>query len=281
MYCKGTKNSLFFVPLHHNFKASIMMHILDFRVDSSERLSGAYGLLKLSPCTGALPQGIVPGQFVQVKVDNSPTTYLRRPISVCMADYEAGQIWLLVRDAGAGTRHMIEAKEGDVFNIVLPLGNGFSLDSRSGSILLVGGGVGVAPLLYLGKVLKENGMQPEFALGARSASDLLLLDEFAKYGPVHLTTEDGSRGEKGFIINHSRFNNEISHIACCGPTPMMKAVAKIAKQRGICCEVSLENMMACGVGACLCCVEDTADEGNVCVCKEGPVFNANRLKWEL
>lgn len=258
-----------------------MMHILDFRVDSSERLSGAYGLLKLSPCTGALPQGIVPGQFVQVKVDNSPATFLRRPISVCMADYEAGQIWLLVRDAGAGTRHMIEAKEGDVFNIVLPLGNGFSLDSRSGSILLVGGGVGVAPLLYLGKVLKEKGMQPEFALGARSASDLLLLDEFAKYGPVHLTTEDGSRGEKGFIINHSRFNDEISHIACCGPTPMMKAVAKIAKQRGICCEVSLENMMACGVGACLCCVEDTADEGNVCVCKEGPVFNANRLKWEL
>lgn len=258
-----------------------MMHILDFKVDSSERLSDAYALLKLSPCHASLPQGIEPGQFVQVKVDNSPSTYLRRPISVCMADYEAGQIWLLVRNAGAGTRHMVEAKAGDIFNIVLPLGHGFSLENREGSILLVGGGVGVAPLLYLGKALKERGMNPEFALGARSASDLLLLDEFSKYGPVHLTTEDGSLGEKGFIINHSRFGQEISHIACCGPTPMMKAVAKIAKQRGISCEVSLENMMACGVGACLCCVEDTADEGNVCVCKEGPVFNANRLKWEL
>lgn len=258
-----------------------MMQIMDFRVDSIERLSGSYGLLKLRPCVGDLPKGIRPGQFVQVKVDNSPSTYLRRPISVCMADYESDQIWLLVRDAGAGTHHMIEAKEGDIFNMVLPLGNGFSLDTPSCSILLVGGGVGVAPLLYLGKVLKEKGMHPEFALGARSASDLLLLGEFSKHGPVHLTTEDGSQGEKGFIIDHSRFNSEISHIACCGPTPMMKAVARIAKERGINCEVSLENMMACGVGACLCCVEDTADKGNVCVCKEGPVFNANRLKWEL
>lgn len=258
-----------------------MTQILDFKVRSIERLSGAYALLKLSPCAGSLPEGIAPGQFVQVRIEDSPSTYLRRPISVCMADYDAGELWLLVRNAGAGTKRMVEAKEGDVFNIVMPLGHGFSLEKREGSILLVGGGVGVAPLLYLGKALKANGMKPEFALGARSSADLLLLDEFSKYGPVHLTTEDGSLGEKGFIINHSRFSEEISHIACCGPTPMMKAVAKIAKQRGISCEVSLENVMACGLGACLCCVEDTADEGNVCVCKEGPVFNANRLKWEL
>ena len=95
----------------------------------------------------------------------------------------------------------------------------------------------------------------------------------------HVTTEDGSMGEKGFVTQHSVLNEKIDHIACCGPLPMMQAVARIAREKNIECEVSLENTMACGLGACLCCVEDTADDGNVCVCKEGPVFNIKRLKW--
>lgn len=251
-------------------------------VASIEKLNDMYALLKLAPRDGYLPSGIVPGQFVQIEIPDSKTTFLRRPISVNFADYSAGLLWLLVRNAGAGTAHLINAKEGDVFNVLLPLGRGFSIPPMGSRMLLVGGGVGVAPLLYLGKCLKEKGIDFEFALGARSSSDLLEADEFRKYGVLNVSTEDGSAGEKGFITQHSVFRQGgISHIACCGPTPMMKAVAKIAHANGIDCEVSLENVMACGLGACLCCVEDTKDGGNVCVCKDGPVFNINQLKWEL
>ena len=107
-----------------------------------------------------------------------------------------------------------------------------------------------------------------------------MLDEFKKYGRVFTTTEDGSAGEKGFVTNHSILQQEqFDRISTCGPTPMMKAVARLAREKGIDCEVSLENLMACGLGACLCCVEKTT-EGNLCVCKEGPVFNINRLLWQ-
>lgn len=258
-----------------------MKFIHDMVVSEVEILNSAYALLKLIPIGTDLPP-ILPGQFVQIRVPNSPDTFLRRPISVNFVDYDKKELWLLVRNAGEGTRHLIESQPGDYYNVMYPLGNTFSLPERQdGLTLLVGGGVGVAPLLYFGKQLCDKGISFAFALGARSAGDLLLLDEFSKFGPVHVSTEDGSMGEKGFITQNSIFQGEIAHIACCGPTPMMHAVAKIAQKKGACCEVSLENHMACGIGACLCCVEDTKDEGNVCVCTEGPVFNINRLKWEI
>ena len=147
--------------------------------------------------------------------------------------------------------------------------------------LLVGGGVGVAPLLYLGKVLCGSGIDVTFLLGARTRGDLLMSEKFAKYGRVLVTTEDGSMGEKGFVTNHSVLAQErFDMIQCCGPTPMMKAVARYASTEAIDCEVSLENLMACGLGACLCCVEKTVD-GNLCVCKDGPVFNIKRLLWQI
>lgn len=253
-------------------------------VVSIEKLNDMYALLKLAPCSGPMPGGVEPGQFVQIEIPDSKTTFLRRPISVNFVDYSADLLWLLVRKAGAGTAHLINAKVGDILNVILPLGHGFTIPEygQRCRMLLVGGGVGVAPLLYLGQCLKEKGIDFEFALGARSSNDLLEGDEFMKCGKLNVSTEDGSIGEKGFITQHSIFNDStITHIACCGPTPMMKAVAKIAKAKGIDCEVSLENVMACGLGACLCCVEDTKDNGNVCVCTDGPVFNINQLKWEL
>ena len=131
------------------------------------------------------------------------------------------------------------------------------------------------------------GIVPTFLLGARSKNDLLMLSAFEKYGRVLVTTEDGSLGEKGFVTNHSVWEHEhFSMIQCCGPLPMMKAVARCAKAKDIDCEVSLENLMACGLGACLCCVEKvlsdetTQHDTNVCVCKEGPVFNIKRLLWQ-
>ena len=125
------------------------------------------------------------------------------------------------------------------------------------------------------------GGKPYFLLGARSGNDLLLLEEFRKTGEVYITTEDGTEGEKGFVTNHSILEKErFDMISTCGPKPMMLAVARYAHKAGIDCEVSLENKMACGVGACLCCVEDTTD-GHVCVCKDGPVININKLKWQI
>ena len=125
------------------------------------------------------------------------------------------------------------------------------------------------------------GCRPTFSLGGRSACDVLQLDMFKEYGDVYITTEDGSEGEKGFVTQHSILSSErFDRISTCGPKPMMVAVARYAKSNNITCEVSLENMMACGVGACLCCVENT-NEGHVCVCKEGPVFNVNKLLWQI
>lgn len=249
---------------------------LDFLVKENIHISPMYSLIKISPAKGKLPK-IHPGQFVQVEIPNSKNTFLRRPISVNFVDEDANELWLLVRKAGEGTSHLISTQPNSVINLILPLGNGFTVN-RSGHGLLIGGGVGVAPLLQLGKAMKANGVDFSFLLGARSAADLLELEYFKRYGTVHVATEDGSLGEKGFVTQHSALNANVDFIACCGPQPMMKALAKIAKDRNIDCEVSLENTMACGLGACLCCVEDTTD-GNVCVCKEGPVFNIKKLKW--
>jgi dihydroorotate dehydrogenase electron transfer subunit len=256
-------------------------YILDLQVKSVERVHERYVLIRLTD-DKPLPE-MLPGQFVEVRVDGSSTTFLRRPISINFVDRQANELWLLVACVGDGTRRLAELKAGDTLNCVLPLGNGFSLpcdDVAGHRTLLVGGGVGVAPLLYLGKVLKEKGLEPTFLLGARSAKDLLMLSEFEKYGRVLVTTEDGTMGEKGFVTNHSVLQQEqFDMIQVCGPTPMMKAVARYANEKGIECEVSLENLMACGLGACLCCVEKTK-EGNLCVCKEGPVFNIKRLLWQ-
>ena len=139
----------------------------------------------------------------------------------------------------------------------------------------------MAPLLEYGKWLKERGAKPTFLLGARSKADLLELELFRQFGEVFITTEDGSEGEKGFVTQHSVLSNHsFDRISVCGPKPMMVAVAKYAKKNNVKCEVSLENMMACGLGACLCCVEKTV-KGNVCVCKEGPVFDVNLLSWDI
>ena len=251
--------------------------LIDFKIVKNERLSDSYSLFVLEPINGELPE-MQPGQFVQVEVPNSKSTYLRRPISINYVDYANNQLWLLVRKAGEGTSSLMKLAESDVVNLMLPLGNGFTIFPGE-TMLLIGGGVGVAPLLYLGKKAKEAGANVKFLLGARTENDLLELEKFEAVGDVFVSTENGGKGEKGFVTQHSVLNSgSFSRIACCGPMPMMKAVAKIAKDKSIECEVSLENVMACGLGACLCCVEDTV-EGNVCVCKEGPVFNIKSLKW--
>ncbi len=254
--------------------------ILDLTVVENARLHANYVLLKL---TSQLPlPEMLPGQFAEIRVDGSPTTFLRRPISVNFVDKLRNEVWFLIQLVGDGTKRLAQAKPGEVINVVLPLGNSFTMPQNpSDKLLLVGGGVGTAPMLYLGEQLVKAGSKPTFLLGARSDKDLLQLDDFAAYGEVYTTTEDGSQGEKGYVTQHSILNKvQFEQIYTCGPKPMMMAVAKYAKSKNIACEVSLENTMACGIGACLCCVENTT-EGHLCVCTEGPIFNINKLLWQI
>lgn len=254
-------------------------YILDLKVVENIRLHQNYCLLKFTS-DQPLPE-MFPGQFVEVQVKNSPTTFLRRPISINYVDRNSNQLWLLVQLIGDGTRKMAEFQPGEYVNIMLPLGNGFSQPTRPDEkLLLIGGGVGTAPLLYLGQCLKEAGYSPSFLLGARSKDDVMQLDDFKAIGDVYITTEDASLGEAGYVTNHSVLTKiHFDRIYTCGPKPMMKAVATYAAGASIYCEVSLENTMACGIGACLCCVEKMKDGHNVCVCTEGPVFNIEKLSW--
>ena len=225
-----------------------------------------------------LPETL-PGQFAELRVDNTPSVVLRRPISVHSFDTEKNEIGFLVQVVGDGTRWLASLKVGDKVNTLMPLGNGFTMPTEGGGrYLLVGGGVGSAPLYYLAEQLRKNGNDFVILIGARSAKDLYRREAYEALGRVEYTTEDGSLGEKGYVTNHSLLAEKYDYIYTCGPKPMMMAVARYARENGIACEVSLENKMACGLGACLCCVEDTK-EGHKCVCTDGPVFSIDELKW--
>lgn len=252
--------------------------MLDLVLKQNKALNDQYSLLVLGSDT-QLPD-MLPGQFAEVRVDNSPSTFLRRPISINYVDTDRNELWLLIQKVGDGTRKLCSLEVGEIVNVIFPLGNSFTLPTdKTNEILLIGGGVGIAPLLFFGSYLKNKGYKCSFLLGGRSSDNLLQLEEFSEYGVVYTTTEDGSHGEKGFVTNHSVLKTQkFDAIYSCGPTPMMKAVAAYASTNSIFCEVSLENTMACGIGACLCCVTDTT-EGHQCVCTDGPVFNITKLKW--
>jgi dihydroorotate dehydrogenase electron transfer subunit len=225
-----------------------------------------------------LPE-LKPGQFVQAKVEGSPETFLRRPFSVHDVDYEKNTIKLLIQVAGKGTETLSKLKTGEVLNLIYPLGNSFTLPGENERILLAGGGCGVAPLLYLGKYLKLKGYKPEVLLGFRNSDRILEYNEYLGVGPVYLTTEDGSKGEKGYITDHPVLkDSHFDRICCCGPQAMMKAISRYCQKNNITCEVSLEHLMACGIGVCLCCVVDTV-KGHLCTCIDGPIFNIKELKW--
>lgn len=252
------------------------MKIIDFTIRENRFLNADTFLLVLySP---ELPE-MEAGQFVNVRVENSPSTFLRRPISIHDADREKGLLYLLIKVAGNGTARLSALKAGERLNLVLPLGNHFTLP-ENGHCLLVGGGVGIAPLFYLAKKLKQKGVRTTLLIGTRTDKDIVLKNEFEKYSTVYYATEDGSYGEKGYPTQHSILRERFDHIFCCGPSPLMQAVARYAYANRIDCEVSLENSMACGIGACLCCVCDTK-KGHKCVCTDGPVFNINDLKWQI
>lgn len=254
-----------------------MKKIQDFKVVNIQWLNPANYIITLGSDTAI--ETIDAGNFAEIKIPDSSDIFLRRPISVLDVDYENKTISFYIKAIGKGTHKLGKVDIGDVVNIIYPLGNSFSLKQNS-KVLIVGGGSGIAPFILLADKLKTLNTEVTFLLGARSKDDIFLTEEFKKYGKVFITTEDGSLGELGLVTQHSVFNNvqDFDFIYTCGPDPMMKAVADIAHKNNIDCEASLENMMACGIGACLCCVTPTV-RGNECVCTEGPVFYSKDLKW--
>lgn len=251
-----------------------MKHLENFIVEEKIKLSTNNFLLALkSPVSLS---EIKSGQFVNVEVRDVADRILRRPISVHDVDKEKNILYLVVQMVGKATKKLSLAKKGDEISIIFPLGNGFEI--KGNKPLLIGGGVGVAPLFLLAKEFKRQGVIPSILIGTRTNEQLFLTNRYNAVGNLSISTEDGSVGEKGLVIENSVLNNEFDVVYCCGPTPMMRAISIWAKEKNIECYLSLENRMACGIGACLCCVNEDSNGHNVCVCTQGPVFNAVDIK---
>lgn len=219
-----------------------------------------------------------PGQFAHILV---PGKTLRRPISICDINKEAGTLRFVFQIRGEGTDQLSKFDAGDDLNILAPLGHGFTLGDTEQPALFVGGGIGVPPLLNAAKAYGRNAT---VILGFRTADAAILEVDFARAGcRVFVATDDGSLGHHGLVTDCME-GVEASIIYACGPTPMLKAVSVVAQQRQIPCQISLEERMACGVGACLGCAcklrHEDGTEYYGHVCKDGPVFDLNDIVWE-
>lgn len=221
---------------------------------------------------------VVPGQFVSL-YSSDGSRLLPRPISICEANAETNTIRLVYRIVGKGTREFSRLVEGDTIEILGPLGNGFPISEyKDKRVLLIGGGIGIPPLLSCADSLTE----PVFVVGYRS--ETYLLDDIKRRGEVHVATEDGSLGTPGNVIDAIKADNvKADVIMSCGPMPMLRALKSYALSEGIPCYVSMEERMACGIGVCLGCVcntthvDDHSHVHNARICKDGPVFDAKEV----
>ena len=217
------------------------------------------------------------GQFISVYLNNK-SKILPRPISICGIDKEAGTLRIVYRTVGDGTKELSDYKEGEMVKILGPLGNGFTQKDKKA--ILIGGGIGIPPMLQLAK---ELDCEKSIVLGYRD--ELFLNEEFEPYGSVYLSSEDGMHGTKGNVIDAIKACAVTGDIIyACGPTPMLRGIKQYAAEQNIRCEISLEEKMACGVGACLACVCQTknVDEHskvhNARICADGPVFYAEEVE---
>lgn len=218
------------------------------------------------------------GQFISVYLNNK-SKILPRPISICGIDKEAGTLRIVYRTVGDGTKELSDYKEGEMVKILGPLGNGFTQKDKKA--ILIGGGIGIPPMLEL---MKQLDCDKTAVLGYRD-SDMFLKDEFEAVGDVVISTEDGSFGTKGNVIDAIKEQGvEGSIIYACGPTPMLRGIKAYAEEMGIEAQISMEERMACGIGACLVCVCKSKDVDshshvhNKRVCKDGPVFDAREVE---
>lgn len=244
---------------------------------SQERISD--GIYSMWIETEDIAGQAVPGQFISV-YSKDGSRMLPRPISICEIDREKNKIRIVYRVAGKGTAEFSGYKAGDRIDILGPLGNGFPSDN-DGFMLAIGGGIGVPPML---EVIKEYKGRKTAVLGYRD-NNLFLKDEFDKYSDVVIATEDGSIGTKGNVLDAVKENSlKPDIIYACGPAPMLKAVKKYAMENGIRAWISLEEKMACGIGACLACIckskeiDEHSQVNNKRICREGPVFSADEVE---
>ncbi len=228
-----------------------------------------------------------PGQFVHLLITGVPGVLLRRPFSV--AGVEGDRLRLIVKIAGKGTQALAHKRIGDTCDLIGPLGSGFEF-SAEGGVILVGGGIGVAPLLFLQEELRNRGISVTFFLGGRSREEFPLEDEEVRRRGIVACTDDGSYGERGFVseifedfINGTR--QTVAVVCSCGPAVMMKETARLCRDYRIPHHASLESRMACAVGVCQGCAVKTASRGDRdgqyrLVCKDGPVFDADLIEWD-
>lgn len=222
-----------------------------------------------------------PGQFISV-YSNDKSRVLPRPISICEIDREKGALRIVYRVVGKGTEEFSKAKTGDSFEILGPLGNGFPLEEAKGKkVLMIGGGIGVPPML---QTAKEMDGEAIIVSGYRN-QDLFLKEELESAGTLFIATEDGSVGTKGNVVDAIRENQiEADLMFACGPKPMLRALKDYALEKGMPCWISMEEKMACGVGACLACVCQSKDVDshshvhNKRICKDGPVFLSTEVE---
>ena len=212
------------------------------------------------------------GQFVNIEIED---LYLRRPISIC--DYDESSITIIYKVVGEGTEKMSKLETGKKLDILTGLGNGFNTKSSGDKPLIIGGGVGTPPMYRLCKNLINEGKHPTVILGFGTKDDIFYKEEFEKLGvQVLISTVDGSVGTKGFVTDVMKNINDFTYFYACGPMVMLKAVCACADKEG---QVSLEERMGCGFGACMGCTIQTKN-GSRRVCKEGPVFRKEDLIWE-
>ncbi|MDK2807892.1 MAG: dihydroorotate dehydrogenase electron transfer subunit [Clostridiales bacterium] len=245
----------------------------------------APGMMDMWILNESVAKGAVPGQFLSLYCEEE-SRLLPRPISICEVRKETKEVRLVYRIVGDGTCEFGAKREGDTIRVMGPLGNGFSI--QKAPAILVGGGVGIPPLLELAKAMKMSNEVSSITivLGYRD-QNLFLKNEFEAYGKVLVATEDGSVGYHGNVMQALLdMDCTNSVLYACGPKPMLAALASFAKDQGISAQVSMEERMACGIGACLACVCKTKDKdhhtkvNNTRVCKEGPVFDSETIDWE-
>ena len=242
------------------------------------------GIYDLTIQTKEIAAAAKAGQFVSV-YSNDASKLLPRPISLCGIDRKAGTLRLVYRVTGehTGTEEFSRLQAGDTMKIMGPLGNGFTVE-KGRKAFLIGGGIGVPPMLQLAKEMKDAGENFQIVMGYRDAGTFLL-DEFIEQGESFVATEDGSVGTKGNVLDAIRENHlDADVIYACGPTPMLRALKAYAEEQNMTCYVSMEERMACGIGACLACVCNSTEKDahsnvkNKRICKEGPVFNAKEVE---
>ena len=226
----------------------------------------------------------VPGQFVNVRLHDRMEPLLRRPISLHGIDTEKGTIAFLYLVVGKGTMMMTEMQASQDINLLGPLGRGFSLDFEGNRAVVIGGGIGSAPLYPLIQALREKGKQVVLILGARSKESIVALELYHAIGAeCKIATEDGSMGVKGFvtdILEEEFKNGTCDYLYTCGPIPMLHAIESMTEQYGVKGEISTEAHMGCGLGLCLSCSVKGKDGRNRKVCQAGPVFRLGELSYE-